>query len=370
MLGMLNKGLAGSYIIILAGKITMANTSEAINKAGFADDLELLVIKAKQGDKLAMEQLCVHICKSVLNRVIYAMGNSLEAEYVTQEVLVCVCRNIKNLREPKAFSSWLQKIIINKINNYQLVSSGHTDKAVSINEFYGDIDEEESTAQLPQDVGENKEFCTAISAATLVAAASTMPATSTIPIVPDVTTASTIPIAPDVTTASTMPVAPDVTAASTMPVASDAHAVSKRAAASLAGVVGAAIIAASAIGVGVILTRPPAKPPPIPVVQQVTIEGSIEFSGGISLNEDIGYINPVSASPNIRSSDGEVTVLSWWITEINNKEILFEGIGIDADEVLKQMQLDLMSGEYEIFFKVECESGTKYSLGRSFLILQ
>ena len=80
-----------------------------------------LVEKAVAGDDEAMHSLCEMLGGNILFRAKYMLGktmNEMDAEDVTQEVLLSICKNIGALREPKAFNKWLSSIITHEANRY------------------------------------------------------------------------------------------------------------------------------------------------------------------------------------------------------------------------------------------------------------
>ena len=120
------------------------------------DHLEMLVEKASQGNKDALGEICEKIAKSVLFKVTYILGQQSGVEDVSQEVLIRVCENIQNLRSPKAFKTWLNRIIVNEKNRYLAKNMRHGETL--------DIDDhlEETTEEAgeftPQEYVESKEL--------------------------------------------------------------------------------------------------------------------------------------------------------------------------------------------------------------------
>jgi len=88
-------------------------------------EFEAIVEKAIQGDESALCSLCEKLAKSIMYRARYMLGNDMDAEDVTQNVLLRVFENIKNLRESRAFRSWLSGIIINETRRYISEHSKH-----------------------------------------------------------------------------------------------------------------------------------------------------------------------------------------------------------------------------------------------------
>ena len=86
--------------------------------SGKAEMLERLVRTARRGDNNALIQLCEMIAKDIVFQVKFVLRNITEADDVSQEVMIRVCEKIRNLRDPKAFRSWLNRIIVNEINRH------------------------------------------------------------------------------------------------------------------------------------------------------------------------------------------------------------------------------------------------------------
>ena len=85
----------------------------------------LLVKEASSGNREALKELCMSIVKGVLFRATRIIGNTMDAEDVTQEVMFNVCVNIHELREPRAFYVWLNRIIMNESNRYLAKRAQH-----------------------------------------------------------------------------------------------------------------------------------------------------------------------------------------------------------------------------------------------------
>ncbi|MCL2152671.1 MAG: sigma-70 family RNA polymerase sigma factor [Oscillospiraceae bacterium] len=73
-----------------------------------------LVEDASRGDSEAISALCAEIAKDVLFRTTRILNNRSDAEDVAQETLLRVCKNIRQLKEPKAFRMWLSSIVLNE----------------------------------------------------------------------------------------------------------------------------------------------------------------------------------------------------------------------------------------------------------------
>jgi len=73
------------------------------------------VVKAKRGEKKAMERLIREWQPRLYNFALKHLGNPDDAVDVTQQVLFIMSRQLKKLREPSAFSVWLYSIAMNEI---------------------------------------------------------------------------------------------------------------------------------------------------------------------------------------------------------------------------------------------------------------
>jgi len=89
------------------------------------DAFVTLVKRATTGEHEALIELCQTIVKGILFRTTRILGNQTDAEDVTQDVMICVCTHIHELREPKAFYVWLNRIIMNETNRYFMKRSKH-----------------------------------------------------------------------------------------------------------------------------------------------------------------------------------------------------------------------------------------------------
>ena len=113
--------------------------------AGSAEEnrrqIEKLVEKAIQGDKEALSELCKETARGILFRVTKIMGRNDGTEDISQEVLLRVCKGIKNLKDPKTFHGWLAKIIVNEKNRYlsKQIGRGET---MNIDEYVDSIEEQ------------------------------------------------------------------------------------------------------------------------------------------------------------------------------------------------------------------------------------
>ena len=127
-----------------------ANWAEAKkNTAAF----HTLIGKALMGDRVATYTLCEKIAEGVLYRVSYFVKDEVDAENAALNTLLNVCRNIRTLREPKAFHAWLGGILLGEIRKTVSKTTRHGN-IVSIDEYMS-VQHKEKTARHPDEyVGE------------------------------------------------------------------------------------------------------------------------------------------------------------------------------------------------------------------------
>jgi len=77
-----------------------------------------LVLRAKEGDKQAFDELYQKYKRPILNYVYRFIGNRAYAEEITQETFVRAYVNIQRFEPRAKFSSWLYRIAGNLAKNY------------------------------------------------------------------------------------------------------------------------------------------------------------------------------------------------------------------------------------------------------------
>ena len=118
--------------------------------------LEVLVSKAIKGDSEALHRLCESIAQSVLFRTKHTLNNPMDAEDVSQNVLIRVCENIHTLRQPKAFRVWLSRIVTNEARTHMAKSISES-SMVNIDDYVASL-ADESEERFPHNCVEVKEF--------------------------------------------------------------------------------------------------------------------------------------------------------------------------------------------------------------------
>ena len=78
------------------------------------NNLNELIELAKKGDIEALEEIIKRQQKTVFATLYYLNAKPDEIMDITQEILFKVAKNIKKLKNPRTFKSWLNQIIINQ----------------------------------------------------------------------------------------------------------------------------------------------------------------------------------------------------------------------------------------------------------------
>jgi RNA polymerase sigma-70 factor (ECF subfamily) len=90
------------------------------------EELTALIQSAIDGDKSAFEKLVSVFTGYILNFVSPLAMNKNEIEDISQEVVIQMFRTIRRLKSPYAFTSWLGRLMLNVVNNYNDKHSRHT----------------------------------------------------------------------------------------------------------------------------------------------------------------------------------------------------------------------------------------------------
>lgn len=78
----------------------------------------LLVKRAIKGDREAFEKLINTYFDRLYKEAYLRCKHEEDAKEIVQETIYKAYRNVKNLKEPKYFKTWLSKILINISNDY------------------------------------------------------------------------------------------------------------------------------------------------------------------------------------------------------------------------------------------------------------
>jgi RNA polymerase sigma-70 factor (ECF subfamily) len=82
------------------------------------DQLADLVVKARDGDRVAFNRLVDRFQPEILRMVYYRVRPHAEAEDLTQDIFMKAFRNVGHLREPDRFKSWLYRIAVNRVRDF------------------------------------------------------------------------------------------------------------------------------------------------------------------------------------------------------------------------------------------------------------
>ena len=98
---------------------------------------ELLVSQAVQGSHTAYEKLITRHQKWIYNIALRMVGEPLDAEDITQEVLIKIIKNLPGFKQKSSFRTWAYRIVMNHVLNMKRrdpenkwTSWGHYSKAI------------------------------------------------------------------------------------------------------------------------------------------------------------------------------------------------------------------------------------------------
>ena len=124
-------------------------------------------------------------------------------------------------------------------------------------------------------------------------------------------------------------------------------------------------VSASAVGVWYGVTSDQrAQLEQVPVVREA--EAVVEFIGG---ERGYEHLNPKDAIVVSSSEYGELKVLDWTITVMDDEAPLLTGAGEGVAEGFSELLRNGSDGEYEVSFTLQDAYGGKYKLSRNFYIL-
>lgn len=386
-----------------------------------SDEFALLVLKASQGNKDALAELCRSIVKGVLFRTTRVLGNQADAEDVTQEILIRVCSYINELREPNAFYVWLNKIIMNETNRYMMKNSRHgvllniedyQDEFVEANEDFLPQEytiretDRKAVIEIIDDLPEQQRKAILLyyfDGLTLSEAAKVMDVSQ--PRVSRCIKFAQEKIKKEISKWQTeaggaalgfamLPLDSILSQVLQQEAALFAHANTALAdglisnfasnfgstAAAAAGDAGAkagnaasagnhagmiaTIAAAVAVSTGALFVTPLVQLPPDPV-PAISAEYNISLTGGAADRE---YVNPTYAAAHVYTEQNEIIAHRWWITEDGEDSVLYNGSGGVVDNALSQMIASGENGIYLLSFEMGDEEGHSWTLSRQFAI--
>jgi len=405
-----------------AGNLNTANNRDD-------DDFVSLVQRASQGKREALMELCQTIAKGVLFRTTRILGNQTDAEDVTQEVMICVCSHIHELREPRAFYVWMNRIIVNETSRFFVKKSKHG-VLLNIEDYQHDIEDADEDF-VPQEYaireadrkavidiidklpGQQRKavllhyydgLTLADSAKVmgvsqprvsrclkfakekirkelikqtkgLEGAAYGLAALPLEPMLSQVLNQEAALFTPEnfvwsqeiFTNIATIAGGAAATATTAAAAAGGVGANSGGAAAatSQASIL-VTVAAAVAVSAGILIGAPALQADPEPP-PSVTAEYEIAFSGGSADGE---YVNPSKAVARLTTTErGDMNATKWSITAIDDSTVLYNGSGGVVDEELRQMLARGEDGEYILSFIMQDKLGDTWTLAREFIII-
>ena len=388
---------------------------------------ENLVKKAIAGNNEATLELVQAIANDVLFRAGCLLRNNMDAEDVSQEVLVRVYVGIRELKSPKAFYSWLYKIIINEARRHMtknygqesdadisdLIDSLEEVKGDNIPHFFVERDERDKTIvqiinNLParqreaillhyydglsvnetskvMDIDHSsvshylkiarekiKSEMKEESEGNAIFAHSTM----ALPFGVGLARALRGEAArgfPDDATWLRQALERCAQHSGELEAKTGAASVSKAISSSglvsqaLPIVLSAAVAAVSIISTVYVYTNynvSQMEPPVIKQAATLEAEGDIDFFG----DSNVDYLNPLHASAWGSNELGELDVSGWWITPPESPDVLYKGEGCEVNVVFDQIRSDDGAGEYILYFSMADSLGNEYLISRSFVI--
>lgn len=87
------------------------------SKAADAETVEM-VEKARAGDQTAFHRLVDQFQPEIYRMIFYRTRSQMDAEDLTQDVMLKAYKNIGRLQSPEVFRSWLYRIAVNRVKDY------------------------------------------------------------------------------------------------------------------------------------------------------------------------------------------------------------------------------------------------------------
>jgi RNA polymerase sigma-70 factor (ECF subfamily) len=85
------------------------------SRAGDKENEAEIIQRATEGDPTAFECLYRSHCKRVYAVCLRMVGNTTEAEDLTQEAFLLLFRKLHTFRGESAFSTWLHRLVVNTV---------------------------------------------------------------------------------------------------------------------------------------------------------------------------------------------------------------------------------------------------------------
>ncbi len=99
--------------------IMVAKRTDTGNKSQGVDaPIVEMVEKAQAGDQTAFHRLVDQFQPEIYRMIFYRTGSQMDAEDLTQDVMLKAYKNIGRLKSPEVFRSWLYRIAVNRVKDY------------------------------------------------------------------------------------------------------------------------------------------------------------------------------------------------------------------------------------------------------------
>ena len=88
------------------------------SSANQGSEITLLVERAKEGDRAAMNRLMGLFQADILRMVFYRVRSASDAEDLTQDILMQAVKHLPRLKQADRFRGWLYRIALNRVRDF------------------------------------------------------------------------------------------------------------------------------------------------------------------------------------------------------------------------------------------------------------
>ena len=392
--------------------------------------IEVYAAKAVQGGKDALNSLCEALAKGVLYRAKYMLGNEMDAEDVSLEILIRLCENIRKLHDTKAFMAWFSRIIINETRRF-MAERVEEQNIVSIDEYL-ELVADDKNAYGPEESYMNKNIrqevmeiisklparqrevlmlyyfdeldiaeiawtmdiqhqcvtkyleiaCSKLKneleKAPYAAGAGVMAIIGNMDmgaLISDSFNSEAASFEPAnalwltivFATCQEYIMAHSAKLVNTAPKAVKSKVKSVKLSFKAAMVTLTTVVTVGAVSLGLLLGGTAAPDRDDPAMQASASDGRIVFSGGEDYRGS-ERVNPKGAELQAESGYSDLTVLEWWITTAESETVLHQGRHGEMHHALSQLRENGEHGEYNLFIRYIDKSGDVYRIHSNFFI--
>jgi RNA polymerase sigma-70 factor (ECF subfamily) len=114
----------------------------------------VLIARAKDGDKRALEALCARHAPRVERLARHLVANSEDAQDAAQESLAKLCVRIQQFRGESQFTTWLHRLVVNTCRDVAQRQARRRHEPL--------LDDRRAAPEPPDTVGLRDELCTAL----------------------------------------------------------------------------------------------------------------------------------------------------------------------------------------------------------------